>query len=225
MVGGKVMKMVFRWYGEGNDRIPLKHIIQIPGVKGIVWALHDIPVGEEWPMDRIIEVKTQAEQYGLNIEVVESINIHEDIKLGLPSHDQYIENYKKTIERLAKIGVKVVCYNFMPVFDWTRTDLFKELEDGSTALFYEKAKVETMSPQEMVGKITENANFTMPDWEPERLKHLNQLFEAYKSVSDENLWSNLAYFLKEIIPVCEQHDIKMAIHPDDPPWPMIASNH
>jgi mannonate dehydratase len=173
-------------------------------------------------LERILEVKNQANQYGLNIDVVESLNIHEDIKLGLPSRDMYIENYKKTIKKLAKVGVKVICYNFMPVFDWTRTEFYKELEDGSTALFYEKAKVETMSPQEVVEKIIEHPNYTMPGWEPERLKHLNQLFNAYKNVTEENLWSNLEYFLKKIIPICEQHDIKMAIHPDDPPWSIFG---
>jgi mannonate dehydratase len=216
------MRMVFRWYGEGNDRIPLSHIKQIPGVEGVVWALHDLSAGEEWPMEKILKVKEQADQYGLNIEVVESVNVHEDIKLGLPTRDQYIENYKRTIEKLAKVGVKVICYNFMPVFDWTRTELFKELEDGSTALFFEKAKVENMDPMELVEKIAGNPNFTMPGWEPGRLKHLSQLFEAYKSVSEEDLWNNLQYFLKQIIPVAEINDIKMAIHPDDPPWPIFG---
>ncbi|WP_088104869.1 mannonate dehydratase [Halalkalibacter urbisdiaboli] len=223
------MKMVFRWFGEGNDNVPLKHIVQIPGVEGVVWALHDIPAGEEWPMDKIIEVKEQAGKYGLNIDVVESVNVHEDIKLGLPSRDKYIENYKKTIEKLAKVGVKVICYNFMPVFDWLRTDLYKELEDGSTALFYEGSKIENIDPRELVKKISENSDLTMPGWEPERLEHLSILFEAYKDVTTEDLWDNLKYFLEEIIPVAEKHDIKMGIHPDDPPFsifglPRIVTN-
>ena len=103
------MKMTFRWYGEGNDSVTLDQIRQIPGVEGIVWALHDEPVGNVWPMERILEVKKQADKYGLNIDVVESVNVHEDIKLGLPSRDMYIENYKKTIENLPKVGVKVIC--------------------------------------------------------------------------------------------------------------------
>src|SRR5690554_6488300 len=101
------MKMVFRWFGEGNDLIPLKHIKQIPGVEGVVWALHDLPAGEVWPLEQIKEVKKQADREGFHIEVVESVNIHEDIKLGLPTRDKYIENYKTTIENLAKVGVKV----------------------------------------------------------------------------------------------------------------------
>ncbi|UQZ82266.1 Mannonate dehydratase [Paenibacillus konkukensis] len=214
--------MVFRWYGEGNDTVTLSQIRQIPGVEGIVWALHDIPAGEEWPLDRIIEVKRQAERYGFHIEVVESVNIHEDIKLGLPSRDRYIDNYKRTIRKLGQVGVKTICYNFMPVFDWVRTDLHKELEDGSTAMFYEKTLVDAMDPAELVRKINENPDFTMPGWEPERLRHMSRVFEAYKNVTEEDLWNHLAYFLEHIIPVAEENDIRMAIHPDDPPWPVFG---
>lgn len=220
--GMRKVKMVFRWFGDENDTVPLKYIKQIPGVEGIVWSLHDIPAGEEWPMDKILRVKKQAEEHGFHIDVVESVNIHEDIKLGYPTRDQYIENYKRTIEKLGKVGVKVICYNFMPVFDWTRTDLFKELEDGSTALFYEKEKVDNMDPLELVDKISHSYDFTMPGWEPERLTQLSNLFKAYKNVSTEDLWDNLKYFLEEIIPVAEANNIKMAIHPDDPPWPIFG---
>jgi mannonate dehydratase len=214
--------MGFRWYGEGNDSVSLKQIKQIPGVETIVWALHDMQAGEEWPKEKILEVKQQAEQYGFNIDVVESVNVHEDIKLGLPSRDRYIENYKRTIEKLSKAGVKVICYNFMPVFDWIRTDLYKELEDGSTALFYEKSKVDNIDPIELVNKIANNPDYTMPGWEPERLENLTKLFDAYKGVTEEDLFQHLRYFLEAIIPVCEENDIKMAIHPDDPPWPIFG---
>ena len=216
------MRMVFRWYGEGNDSISLKHIKQIPGVEGVVWALHDMLPGEEWPMDKILVYKKQVEPYGLHLEVVESVNVHEDIKLGLPTRDVYIENYKRTIAKLATVGVKTICYNFMPVFDWTRTDLYKETEDGSTALFFDKAKIENVDPMELFRTISENPEFTMPGWEPERLPKLTQLFEAYKDVTEEQLWSNLQYFLEQIIPVAEQYDIKMAIHPDDPPYSIFG---
>lgn len=216
------MKMVFRWFGEGNDTVTLNQIRQIPGVEGIVWALHDVPAGEEWPMDKILEIKSQAELAGLHLDVVESVNIHEDIKLGLPSRDQYIENYKRTIEKLAQVGVKVICYNFMPIFDWLRTDLYKEGPDGSTALFYEKARIHNIDPFDLVHQINQNSQLTMPGWEPERLKHLTTLFEAYTNVTEEDLWSNLEYFLNEIIPIAEAHDIRMAIHPDDPPWSIFG---
>lgn len=223
------MKMTFRWYGEGNDSVSLKQIKQIPGVEGLVWALHDVPAGEEWPMDKIMAYKKLADENGFHLEVVESVNVHEDIKLGLPTRDKYIENYKRTIEKLATVGVKVICYNFMPIFDWMRTDLFKEMEDGSTALFFDKAKVLSMSAEELVENIAGNSAYSMPGWEPERLKHLAPLFEAYKDVTEEDLFNNLQYFLEQVVPVAEKHDIKMAIHPDDPPYsvfglPRIVTN-
>lgn len=216
------MRMVFRWFGEGNDSIPLSYIKQIPGVEGIVWALHDVAAGEKWPVEKIQEVKQQANQFELNIEVVESVNVHEDIKLGLPSRDQYIENYKETIKELSKVGVKVICYNFMPIFDWIRTDLFKELEDGSTALFFENEKIENMKPGDLVDSVLENNEFTLPGWEPERLGRLADLFEAYKNINEDMLFENLKYFLEKIIPVAQECDIKMAIHPDDPPWSVFG---
>lgn len=216
------MEMVFRWFGEGNDRVPLNNIKQIPGVKGVVWALHDIPTGQEWPLHRIQEVESQASQSGLNIEVVESVNIHEDIKLGLPSRDEYINNYIKTMERLASVGVKVICYNFMPVFDWVRTDLYGKHQDGSTALFFEKSKVKDTNPMELVKMISHSSDYTMPGWEPERLQYLTELFKEYEGVTEEDLWNNLHYFLEKVIPVAEKLDIKMAIHPDDPPFSVFG---
>lgn len=216
------MRMVFRWFGKDHDRVELQHVKQIPGVEGVVWALHDIPAGEEWPMDRMLEVKRQADACGLHIEVVESVNVHEDIKLGLPSRDGYIENYQRTIEKLARVGVKVICYNFMPVFDWIRTDLYKRMHDGSTTLFYEKRKLDHMDPAELVAAIAHNPDHVMPGWEPERLKYVKQLFEAYSGVTKEDLWHNLQYFLERIVPVAEKHGIRMAMHPDDPPWPVFG---
>ncbi|MEO3946952.1 mannonate dehydratase [Gorillibacterium sp. CAU 1737] len=216
------MRMVFRWFGEGNDTVSLRHIRHIPGVEGIVWALHDLPAGEEWPLARILEVKRQAEEFGLHTEVVESVNVHEDIKLGLPTRDLYIERYIRTIEQLAHAGVKVICYNFMPVFDWARTDLFRKRPDGSTALFFEKARIHGIDPFELVRTINENSSLTMPGWEPERLSRLTELFEAYRTVDEEALWTHLAYFLQAVIPVAERNGIQMAIHPDDPPWSIFG---
>jgi D-mannonate dehydratase len=216
------VKMVFRWYGEGNDTVTLKQIRQIPGVEGIVWMLHDVPAGEEWPTDKIMAYKRLSEQSGLHLEVVESVNVHEDIKLGLPSRDRYIENYKKTIAKLASVGVKTICYNFMPVFDWARTDLYKEMDDGSTALFFEKAKIRDIDPMELVRQIADNPDFTMPGWEPERLGRLSELFDAYRGVTEDDLRSNLRYFLEQVVPVAEHYDIKMGIHPDDPPFSIFG---
>jgi len=216
------MKMSWRWYGEGNDSITLDHIRQIPGVETIVWSLHDKVAGEEWEEGRIKEVVELIKSKGFNADVVESVNIHDDIKIGLPSRDKYIDTYIDTIKKLAKYGVKVICYNFMPVFDWTRTDLYKELPDGSNALFYEKAAI-TDDYKEMARKILEGAgDYTMPGWEPERMAKLDELFKAYDGISEEILYENLKYFLERIIPVCEEVDVKMAIHPDDPPWPIFG---
>src|SRR5699024_10365650 len=118
---------------------------------------------------------------------------------------------------------KVICYNFMPIFDWIRTDLHKELEDGSNAMFYENSKIEGANPFELAEQMEgASEGITLPGWEPERLAHLVDLFEAYESVTEEDLFDNLSYFLKKIIPVAEANNIKMAIHPDDPPWPVFG---
>ncbi|MBF0709344.1 mannonate dehydratase [Alkalihalobacillus hwajinpoensis] len=216
------MKMMFRWFGEGNDTVPLRYIKQIPGTEGIVWALHDLPAGEEWPMEKIEAVRKQAVDSGLSNEVVESVNVHEAIKLGHSDRDYYIENYKKTIEKLASVGVKVICYNFMPVFDWFRTDLKKRLKDGSTALFYEHEKVTNMNVRQIVKQNADDLDFHMPGWEPERLGELSTLLDSYQGITEEDLFSNLHYFLNAIIPTAEANGVKMAIHPDDPPWSIFG---
>lgn len=217
------MRMTFRWYGRDNDTISLKMIRQIPGVKGIVWALHDIPAGEAWPEERIADEVSYIKENGFDAEVVESVNVHESIKLGISERDSYIENYKETIIRLSKHGVKVICYNFMPVFDWLRTDLQKELPDGSTALYFDKNKIAHITPQQLVDEFGQrNDGLTLPGWEPERLTRLKELFDQYTDVSEDDLWENLKYFLKAIVPVAEAHGIKMAIHPDDPPFSIFG---
>ena len=161
------MQMTFRWYGEGNDSITPDMVKQIPGVTGLVWALHGKQAGEVWEVEEIEEARRQIEGAGFHMEVVESVNVHDDIKIGLPTRDKYIENYKTTLKNLAKFGVKVVTYNFMPIFDWTRTDLFHPLEDGSTALFYEKGKIQD-DYKEMADYILNNLHgMTFPGWEPE----------------------------------------------------------
>lgn len=129
------MNITFRWYGKDNDTVTLEHIKQIPGVKGIVWALHQKPVGEVWEKEEIKEEIEYIQSFGFHTDVVESVNVHESIKLGNEDRMIYIEKYKETIRNLSEAGVKVICYNFMPIFDWTRTEMFHPLEDGSTALF------------------------------------------------------------------------------------------
>jgi mannonate dehydratase len=208
------MKLSFRWYGK-DDPVKLEYIRQIPGMYSIVTAIYDVPVGEVWSQESINSLKEKVEKAGLKFDVIESVPVHEDIKLGLPTRERYIDNYKENIRRLSKAGVKVICYNFMPVFDWTRTQLDKVLADGSTALVYYKEQLARMDP--LKGELS------MPGWDSSYTKdQLAQVFAKYKEVDEEKLWSNLEYFLKEIIPVAEEYDVKMAIHPDDPPYPIFG---
>lgn len=217
------MKMTFRWFGEKDDSVRLEYIRQIPGITGVAGALFDIPVGDEWPLESILGLKNQVNGAGLELEVIESVNIHEDIKLGLPSRDYYIENYKKTIRNLGKAGIKVICYNFMPVFDWIRSDLAQILEDSSEAMSYDHNIIAGIDPIKLVEEMESNSKgFSLPGWEPDRLKELKETFEKYKDVDEDKLFDNLKYFLENIIPVCEETDVKMAIHPDDPPWQLYG---
>ncbi len=218
------MQMGFRWYGWGNDTVSLADIRQIPGVQCIVWALHDKMPGEIWQEAEIARVMEQLREYGFNGDVVESVNVHDDIKIGLPSRDKWIEHYAETLRNLAKFGVKVVCYNFMPVFDWTRTELFRKMEDGSTALYYEKDRVrgDYRAMAQYILDFTEQYGMSFPGWEPERMAQLDGLFRAYAGVDHEKLWGNLQYFLEALMPVCRETGIKMAIHMDDPPWDIFG---
>ena len=218
------MKMGWRWYGEGNDPITLSDIKQIPGVEEIVWALHSKMPGEIWEEAEIKEVVDQIHAAGFDATVVESVNVHDDIKIGLPTRDKYIENYKQCIRNLSKFGVKTICYNFMPVFDWTRTDLFHPIGDGSTALFYQKdlIKGDYKAMADYIMSFTEKYHMTFPGWEPERMAKLDELFKAYAPVTKEKLWENLKYFLEALMPTCRECDIKMAIHMDDPPWDIFG---
>ena len=218
------MQMGFRWYGEGNDQISLNYIKQIPGVSTIVWALHHKMPGEIWTEEEIAAEMEKFHAYGFNGDVVESVNVHDDIKIGLPTRDALIENYKITMRNLAKFGVKVICYNFMPIFDWIRSNLFHEVGDGSTALFYEKGMIQDdyNAMAKYIMDFTEKYDMTFPGWEPERMAKLDELFKAYADVDHEKLWANLKYFLEALMPTCEETGIKMAIHMDDPPWDIFG---
>lgn len=156
------------------------------------------------------------------MEVIESVNIHDDIKIGSAERDRYIDNYKQTIRNLAGFGVKVICYNFMPVFDWMKTDMNYVLPDGSLTMAFEKRGIDK-SLEDVVKEVLENANgFALPGWEPERLAKVQELFARYRDVDDTRLRENLFYFLREVIPVCEEVGVKMAIHPDDPPYSIFG---
>lgn len=217
------MQMTMRWFGSTKDTVTLEQIRQVPGVVGVVPALHTLPAGEVWPLDMILEMKKEIESAGLTMECIESVNVHESIKLGDENADKYIENYKECIRNLSKAGVKVICYNFMPVFDWTRTDLAMDMGNGATCLCYNGKQVEGKSPEDMFKEIDDNSNgYAMPGWETERMGEIKELFEKYKNITHEDMWRNLEHFLKEIIPVCEECDVKMAIHPDDPPWDIFG---
>ncbi len=216
------MNMTLRWYGSKFDTVTLKQIRQIPGVKGVITMLYDIPAGEVWPLDRILELKAEVEAADLKILGIESVNVHDAIKIGSPDREKYIANYITSLENLGKAGITTVCYNFMPVFDWTRTDLAKMRSDGSTVLAYDQKVVDSIDPQTFFNQTNDSSGgFAMPGWEPERLAKVQELFEAYKDVNEDKLFDNLIYFLKAIQPTCEKYDIKMAIHPDDPAWPVF----
>lgn len=204
------MKMTFRWYGD-DDAVSLDKIRQIPCMDGIVSAVYKVPVGQVWPQEDILHIKTEAEKSGLLFEVVESVPVHEDIKMGKATRDILIAAYCENIRRLGAAGVKVICYNFMPVFDWLRSDLSKRLPDGSNALAYEDAVVKALDPA--------TSELSLPGWDESYSKEeLRQLLNEYKSIDEEALWGNFSYFLKKVIPVCEEAGVNMAIHPDDPPW-------
>ena len=217
------MKMTFRWYGRESDPIPLKYVKQIPGMSGLMGLL-DKPAGVDWPEEEVKALVEEVHAAGLELEVVESVNVHEDIKMGLPTRDEYIANYISTIRTLAKYGVKVIIYNFMPVLDWLRTDLARVIpEDGSNSLYYDEAELGAMTPMEIVRRTAENSNgFTLPGWEPARLAELEHVLELYKSVDEEKLFENFKYFLDGIIPTCEECGVIMACHPDDPAWPIFG---
>jgi len=218
------MKMTFRWFGEHSDTIKLKQIRQIPGMTGIMGFLDTKAAGEVWAEEEIQAYIGQVKQAGLDCDVIESVNVHEDIKMGLPTRDAYLENYRITIRNLAKYGVKIIVYNFMPVFDWLRTDLAREIpEDGSNSLYFDEAELGSMTPLDIVRKTAEDAKgFSLPGWEPERLSLLEKTLKQYESISPKMLLENYKYFLDAIIPTCEACGVKMACHPDDPAWPIFG---
>lgn len=217
------MEMTLRWYGSKFDTVTLKQIRQIPGVTGVITTLYDTEPGEVWPRERIRALIDEVEASGLHIAGMESVNVHEDIKTGAPTRDAYIDNYIETLKNLGEEGIHLVCYNFMPVFDWTRTELARVRPDGSTVLAYTQEAVDALEPEKMFESISGDMNGTvMPGWEPERMARVKELFEQYKDVDEEKLFENLKYFLERIMPVCDEYGIDMAIHPDDPAWSVFG---
>jgi mannonate dehydratase len=208
------MHMTFRWYGT-DDPIPLENVRQIPGVRGVVSALYDVPVGETWPAEKITQLAETIDASGLRLAVVESIPVHEDIKLGRPTRDRLIENYCESVRHMGEVGVPVLCYNFMPIFDWTRTDLAMRLPDGSTCLSYDDDQLARVDLSRGTGDL--------PGWATAyTAEQLAALLDAYKAVNAERLWEHLAYFLERVVPVAAEANVKMAMHPDDPPWSIFG---
>lgn len=217
------MDMTLRWYGPGYDSVSLEQIRQIPGVHGVVTTLMGKQAGEIWSAEEIAGLKDSVNDSGLSIAGIESVNISDDIKIGTDRREEHIANYIKTLENLGKAGIHMICYNFMPVFDWTRSDLARKRKDGSTVLAYNQSVVDKIDPDRMRESMEKMSNgFVMPGWEPERLDRLKSLFEAYKDIDEDKLFHNLVYFLEAIGEVCERYDIKMGIHPDDPAWPIFG---
>lgn len=208
------MKLSFRWYGE-TDPIPLQYIRQIPGMHSVVSAVYDVKPGQVWPEESIAKLKELSEANGLVFDVVESIPVSEDIKLGTDKRDEHIEVYCENVRRCAKYGVKCVTYNFMPVFDWTRTQLDKMAPDGSTSLVMYWDQLKGLDPLK--------DDIHLPGWDASYTQdEVRNLIQAYGELGAEGLWKNIEIFLKRVIPVAEECGVVMAVHPDDPPYPIFG---
>lgn len=208
------MKMSFRWYGD-HDPVSLEYISQIPGMHSIVSAVYDVKPGEVWPEESIAKIKKQCEAHHLVFDVVESVPVSEDIKLGTDKRDVHLEAYCENIRRCAKYGIQCITYNFMPVFDWTRTQLDKKAPDGSTSLVMYWDQMKDLNP------LIDDIN--LPGWDASYTQdQVRDLIRAYSELGEQGLWKNIEVFLKKVIPIAEQNGIVMALHPDDPPYPIFG---
>lgn len=250
------MEKTWRWFGP-NDKITLGMLRQI-GVEGIVTALHHIPNGEIWPYEEIIKVRDMIAGHGMRWSVVESLPVSESIKYGGPDRDELIEKYKISLANLGKAGIKTVCYNFMPVLDWARTDLDNPNPDGTSNLYFNRAefayfdiyivrreeaekdwdadtlkRVEALKPTmnaEAEKRLVENiivktqgfvnGNISENDLKP--VEKFRDLLALYKGIDARQLRYNMTYFLEAIMPICDEYDINMCVHPDDPPLQILG---
>lgn len=217
------MKMTMRWFGELHDTVTLKDIRQIPCVDGVVTSLMDMQPGQIWPREDIGDMHRRITDAGLAVEVIESVNVHEDIKLGAPGRDEKIEAYIETMKRLAAVGIKVICYNFMPVLDWARTRLYYDLPDGSQTMYFSGENIREITPEELAARYAEESGgIALPGWEPERMARVRETIGRYTHIDQGQYWENARYFIDAVIPWAEELDIRMAIHPDDPPAPIFG---
>ena len=248
MENKKYLEQTWRWYGP-NDPVTLQDVKQA-GATGIVSALHHIPHGEVWPLEDIQERKRIIEEAGLTWSVVESVPVHEAIKTRSAEAGEYIERYKKSLENLAACGIKTICYNFMPVLDWTRTQLDLIMKDGSKALYFDwidlaifdiyilkredaaqdySDEIQQLAQERFAGMseadktdLQFNVLMGIPGEADLSLESLQQSIDIYKNIGREGLKQNLLYFLGAIADTCEANGIKMTIHPDDPPYAILG---
>lgn len=251
------MEKTWRWFGP-NDPITLGMLRQI-GVEGIVTSLHHIPNGEVWSLEEVNKMKDFIENHGLRWSVVESLPVCEDIKFAGPRRDELIENYKISLSNLGKAGVKTICYNFMPVLDWARTDLEYPNADGTSNLYFNRAEFayfdinilkregarndydeatlrrmeEEVAPrmdEEAEKRLVDNiivktqgfvnGNISEGDLDP--VGKFRELLKLYEGIDADKLRENMAYFLNAIMPVCDEYDVNMCVHPDDPPLQILG---
>lgn len=242
------LKQTFRWFGP-SDTVSLQDVKQT-GASGVVTALHEIPHGEEWPVAKIAERKSLIGASGLTWEVVESVTVHEEIKTRTGNYQLYIDQYKQTLRNLASCNIRIVTYNFMPVNDWTRTDLNYRMPDGSLALYFNwfdlavfdiyilkregaeksyseailteaKKRYESLSSAEL-DTLASIVMFGIPGEKRQTVEHMREKLALYNGTDHTKLRSNLKYFLEEICPIADECGIKLAIHPDDPPFDILG---
>lgn len=250
------MEKTWRWFGR-KDKVTLEMLRQI-GVEGIVTALHDEPVGAVWTVEKINAMKAYIESFGLRWSVVESLPVSEQIKYAGPDRDRLIENYKVSLANLGKCGIRTICYNFMPVIDWVRTDLERPMPDGTLSLYFDYTRfayfdmkilgrpgaekdfpAETVVKVEALDKVITEAekqqlidtiitktqgfvNGPLGDAAGSPVARFKELMKPYEGMSKDALRANMKYFLEAVMPVCNEYDINMCVHPDDPPMPVFG---
>jgi len=217
------MKFTMRWFGPGYDPVTLDKIRQVPGIQGVITTLYGKQPGDIWEKEELFALKKMTEDYGLKIEGIESVNVHDDIKTKGSNCDMYIERYIDTLRVISEAGIHFVCYNFMAVFDWTRSDLAKIRPDGAAVMSYDHEIIKNINPDNMFDIMNEKSGGTLlPGWEPKRMSKIKELLKMYSEIDEEALFKNLEYFLKAVIPACEKYGIMMCMHPDDPGWPVFG---